>query len=317
MKIGTAYCRELSQEISIYQLRDQHFDENNDTNADKLTFTCRSANCSAELADINATNPRPKQTPHFRTFANSSHQCELESTDTSLQNTDEGTRGAPKAYKETNFPLEFIVERPKKDEPQQTLATKEDQPKISRTIPAIEESSTKTNKPSKAHTRTSDLEHIAECFLSNQDDNELLKQQQLSIGDQQLSYRQYFKPTKFFDGKDALRVYYGQLKHIKPYGKDRHTSFGLEFVKWPEVDGKAYPLQIYLSNQLISNYRKQKLFTNQMQYFLENTEQKVLCFFYGCPEIVERKYRDKDKEGSYQRLEANITNLDHLFLCFV
>jgi len=314
MKIGKAHCPELDIDLTIYQLRDWHFDEDeyNDINADNLTFLCQDINCRAELSDVNATNPKPKQTPHFRTLTNETHSCGIEDDDKlTIPGTDEPKRGHDKAYKENEFPDEFLLKR----KPSKRRGTPEDKPEQPIIIENPNSSKPKNDSDSRqAPNRTSDLEHIVECFLGHQDNPETLKHKYLTIDKQRLSYRRFFVPVGYYDGREELRIYYGQLKTINVYGEDKDQRFVLKFKAWPTLEDKKHPLSIYLSKNTINSYRKRKLFKTQMLNFLEHPEQDVLCFFFGYPELVDKNY--KNKEGTYKRLEATVTNLDHLVLCF-
>lgn len=154
--------------------------------------------------------------------------------------------------------------------------------------PVIIESSSNLNTKNAHNTkqgpnRTSDLEHIVECFLGHQDNPEALKKKFLTIAKERLSYRQFFTPISYFNGESKQRIYYGQLKEISAYGDKDKQRFILNFKKWPTINEHDYPLSIYLSQSTINNYRKRGLFKNQMLDFLEQPEQDVLCFFFGCP----------------------------------
>ncbi len=314
MKIGKAYCPELDIDLTIYQLRNWHYDEEEyaHIDADNLTFKCQEKYCLAELYDVNATKPRPKQTPHFRTLPNNEHTCTVEDDDKLVTSGTSATKhGKDKAYRENDFPDEFIVKR-KPSQRQKLAEGKTQQPVI---IEPSSNTNTKAgNNTGRGSNRTSDLEHIVECFLGHQDNPEALKKKFLTIAKERLSYRQFFTPISYFNGENKQRIYYGQLKEISAYGDKDKQRFILNFKKWPTINAHDYPLSIYLSQNTITRYRKRGLFKNQMLDFLAHPDQDILCFFFGCPELVERNY--KNKPGSYNRLEAKITNLDHLVLSF-
>lgn len=277
-----------------------------------MTFKCQDKNCQAGLYHVNAANPRPKQTPHFRTLPNNGHTCPVEEDDKLVTAGTETTKhGKDKAYRENDFPDEFLVSR--KPSQRKTKNKENEQQPI--TVEPSSNTNTKTgNNTGQGPNRTSDLEHIVECFLGHQDNPEALKKKFLTIDKERLSYRQFFTPISYFNGENKQRIYYGQLKEINAYGDKDEQRFILNFKKWPTISEQDYPLSIYLSQNTITRYRKRSLFKNQMLDFLAHPEQDILCFFFGCPELIERNY--KNKPGTYNRLEAKITNLDHLVLRF-
>ena len=71
-------------------------------------------------------------------------------------------------------------------------------------------------------------------------------------------------------------IYWGKIKEIKDY----KTSFRIDFEKKVWVEKKPYAVNVYLSKQLIENYRKRKAFLAEIKNAIDS-ERELYCFFYG------------------------------------
>ncbi len=71
--LDRAYCDETDSILTIYEVRDFHFDEDFEFNAKTANFECPDENCNAPLAGVNHAKTKFKVTPHFRLMPNREH----------------------------------------------------------------------------------------------------------------------------------------------------------------------------------------------------------------------------------------------------
>ena len=107
--IDKAYCHQTDSVLTIYQVRDMHFDEDDDFDGNQATFEC-----SVELRGVNHKAVEFKTTPHFRVRKNHQHdeECDYLKPQQDRDKKATGT-GEEQAYKDTNYPTELLLERQK------------------------------------------------------------------------------------------------------------------------------------------------------------------------------------------------------------
>ncbi len=115
MTFKEAYCKEFNGNITAYRAKREYFAQNDSTL--RYSFHCPDENCNAELIGVNIyTLGGYKNRPHFRTKQKVKHtpDCfmihEME-----LSESNPLTSGGNNTASYSNFPTEFILERPKRE----------------------------------------------------------------------------------------------------------------------------------------------------------------------------------------------------------
>ena len=305
MKYDQAYCTSLEDKLTIYEVRDLNFDESDNFDSDESDFLCPDDLCremvgeKSKLSVVNAKRRKYVKTPHFRDTVNTLHRekCPYGNPD---QVTDDVAPESThtEGVKEHHFPTEFIPKRKRytKKAPKKPLDGREGvEATVSRTNPTTNLSRGKsTNK-------TSVLEHIVECYVSNINDKKKLNSMPLTISGIKLSYWSFFKKIRYFEDREGL-IYWGQVKSIKDY----KFSFRVDFADW--VRGK--PVSLYIKKSLIDSYRKRKMFLDEIRDVIQSDDEKY-CFFYGIyPQVKEVKYGDK----AFHVYNGEVENIDHILI---
>lgn len=307
INLDRAYCYDTDSILTIYQVRELHFDESCDFLADKAKYECPDINCTVKVVGVNHTKTRYIRTPHFRLLPNHEHNenCGFyseKSPTTSEANKNQKKQTAQVAVK---FPEVLLLERQPiptgtgKKDVIDTLSELASKPKSSK-------SSTNTNNKSKYE--TSSLEHVVETWISNSEED--LKYTALTIGQKTKWYRNIFKPIEYFTDEEGL-IYWGYIKEIKQYGK----GYVFKFEDWPWFEGEKRPVSIHIKSKQIDKYRKKNLFRSYINSLIDRENIKVRCFFVGTyPKPKKEAIKKGEKE--FHPLEVEIKNLDHLVLRF-
>lgn len=306
MKFDKAYCVQLDDKLSIYDVRDLNFDDTVDFDSDKQRFQCPDDACRAalgpdnRLTTYNAKNVRFKKTPHFKDRPSTRHlpECPYFRTESAASES---------AEREDNFPVELLLtRRTYVRKPVSTAARGESESLPPATPPADTAPAAPAvkNQP----LRTTVFAHPVECFVSNAADKEQLKAHTLKIGEQTLSYGAFFKKIEYCQDKPGL-IYWGKIKAIKSYT----TSFSIQFDKPVWLDKKRYPVNVYLSKDLIENYRQRRVFLEEIQHAMDNSED-LYCFFYGVTPELKTLPGKKDPEKPFSVFSCEIENLDHFII---
>lgn len=311
MKFDNAYCLSLDEKLSIYDVRDLNFDETQGFDSEHERFLCPDDACRAALGPdnllgtYNAKNVRFKKTPHFKDRPSTRHlpECRYFSAERPATSTDGGDA------REDNFPVELLLTRRTYKRPPARVqgestpsATAPDE-----AVPAPAELNSQPATPSPA-SRTTVFAHPVECFVSNYADKERLKSQPLKIGDQWLNYWSFFKKIEYCQDKPGL-IYWGKVKAIKSY----KTSFSIQFAHPLWLDKKRYPVNVYLSKSLIENYRQRRVFLEEIEHAMGQTED-LYCFFYGVTPQRKEVPGKVDPDRPFSVFSAEIDNLDHFIL---
>lgn len=305
MKYDEAYCSLLKDKLTIYEVRDLNFDETDEYDSDDTTFFCPDDECRDEvgekskLAVVNAKKRKYIKTPHFKDTPNTEHReaCPYGSpAQISVSEDPESTN--IEGVKEHHFPTEFIPVRKrytKKVGKEKSEGHCDHSEIISKPKP---QSNTSRGKSSN---RTSVLEHIVECYLSNRDDKDTLKSMPLAIGDLRLNYWSFFKKIRYFQDREGL-IYWGRIKVIKDY----KFSFRVDFLGL--ANNKAVCL--YIKKSVIDSYRKKRVFLEEIRELIKDNDEKY-AFFYGAyPQL--KKIETGGSE--FEVYNAEIENLDHLLV---
>ena len=308
MKFDTAYCLSLDDKLSIYDVRDLNFDETTDFDSDKDSFLCPNDDCRTAfdpgnaLSTFNAKNVNYLRTPHFKNRTSTRHidGCRYASTHkTAVDDSDD--------EREDHFPSEFVLTR-RQYERQTPLASTEG------SIPhdPVKAPSNRSSVSHRASDSTPDVTsvfaHPVECFVSNIDDKDKLKSMPLKIGDHTATYWTFFKKIEYLQDNKGL-IYWGKIRAIKDYT----SSFRIDFEKKVWLDKKPYSVNVYLSKKLIENYRKRKVFLEQIKAAVDS-ERALYCFFYGVTPELKQVPSKKNPEQTFGVFSANIENLDHLII---
>ena len=308
MKFDTAYCLSLDDKLSIYDVRDLNFDETTDFDSDKDSFLCPNDDCRTAfdpgnaLSTFNAKNVNYLRTPHFKNKTSTRHidGCRYASTHkTAVDDSDD--------EREDHFPSEFVLTR-RQYERQTPLASTEGSIPHDPVKAPSNRSSVSHRANDSTPDKTSVFAHPVECFVSNIDDKDKLKSMPLKIGDHTATYWTFFKKIEYLQDNKGL-IYWGKIRAIKDYT----SSFRIDFEKKVWLDKKPYSVNVYLSKKLIENYRKRKVFLEQIKAAVDS-ERALYCFFYGVTPELKQVPSKKNPEQTFGVFSANIENLDHLII---
>ncbi|AIB38166.1 MULTISPECIES: hypothetical protein [Pseudomonas] len=308
MKFDTAYCLSLDDKLSIYDVRDLNFDETTDFDSDKDSFLCPNDDCRTAfdpgnaLSTFNAKNVNYLRTPHFKNRTSTRHidGCRYASTPkTAVDDSDD--------EREDHFPSEFVLTR-RQYERQTPLASTEGSIPHDPVKAPSNRSSVSHRANDSTPDKTSVFAHPVECFVSNIDDKDKLKSMPLKIGDHTATYWTFFKKIEYLQDNKGL-IYWGKIRAIKDYT----SSFRIDFEKKVWLDKKPYSVNVYLSKKLIENYRKRKVFLEQIKAAVDS-ERALYCFFYGVTPELKQVPSKKNPEQTFGVFSANIENLDHLII---
>jgi len=308
MKFDTAYCLSLDDKLSIYDVRDLNFDETTDFDSDKDSFLCPNDDCRTAfdpgnaLSTFNAKNVNYLRTPHFKNRTSTRHidGCRYASTHkTAVDDSDD--------EREDHFPSEFVLTR-RQYERQTPLASTEGSIPHDPVKAPSNRSSVSHRANDSTPDKTSVFAHPVECFVSNIDDKDKLKSMPLKIGDHTATYWTFFKKIEYLQDNKGL-IYWGKIRAIKDYT----SSFRIDFEKKVWLDKKPYSVNVYLSKKLIENYRKRKVFLEQIKAAVDS-ERALYCFFYGVTPELKQVPSKKNPEQTFGGFSANIENLAHLII---
>lgn len=314
MTFEKAYCEELDANITAYKIR-RHFFGQEDTTV-RYNFFCPDPDCNIEMTGVNIyQNGRLKHKPHFRTKKGVKHTStcsiikELEN-DGSKNAENNGPRHGAKLSKFIN---EFILSRPKKESNNKGPIDNEDDDFD------IEPRTKRHQTPSSFHAghkpiKTSYLENVVDCF---EDMNaEERKKYMINLNGVKRSYHSTFKDIKYIrDGENF--IFYGEIQPIKAYGE----NFSIKFKNKTKRNEEESPLMLsmYITKEVINNYRLKRLFQESMKELVALDEKTIkenppICYFVAAYPTLKTI---PSKEGSsFDVLEVNITNLDHLVIKF-
>lgn len=305
MKYDEAYCSLLKDKLTIYEVRDLNFDETDKYDSDDSTFFCPDDVCRDEvgekskLAVVNAKKRKYIKTPHFKDTPSTEHgeSCPYGNiAQLTISEDPESTH--TEGVKEHHFPTEFI--------PVRKRYTKKIEKEISEghsdhSVTASKSKPQPNKSRGKSTNRTSVLEHIVECYVSNRDDKEALKSMPLAIGDLKLNYWSFFKQIRYFQDREGL-IYWGKIKQIKDY----EYSFRIDFVDW--ANNKSVCL--YIKKSVIDSYRKRRIFLEEIRELIKDNSEKY-GFFYGTfPQLK----KIENGENEFEVYNAEGENIDHLLI---
>jgi len=304
--LDRAYCRETDSELTIYQVRDLHFDENETFDSLKAYFKCPDKDCDAPFVGVNCAKVKFKNTPHFRLLIDHKHSeaCDYGGESSKKISEKSKGKGTERSYKVSNYPEVLLLER-------QPVPRNTGKPKKRRKTSNSSTTSdaSPSNSGNSSPYTTSCLESVVETWVSNSEED--LRHSLLTIGDKTKYYRNFFKKIEYFTDEEGL-IYWGNVKlPIKPYGK----GYSIIFKKRPKFEGENRQISIYIRNEQIERYRKRKLFRQYIESLIDHPGRDVTCYFVGAYP----KLKDKDVEssrGSFRPLEIHLKNLDHLVLRF-
>lgn len=308
MKFDTAYSQRLDEKLSIYDVRELNFDETIAFDSDKDSFLCPNDECRAAfdtdnaLSTFNAKNVNYLRTPHFKNKTSTRHieGCRYTSTHKTAAGDGDNER-------EENFPVEFLLTRRQYDRKARNVGIGGSAPQNSAKMPS-NPASTSHNTSDSTPDKTSVFAHPVECYVSNIDDKDKLKSMPLKIADHSATYWTFFKKIEYLQDNKGL-IYWGKIKAIKDYT----SSFRIDFEKKVWLDKKPYSVNVYLSKKLVDNYRKRKVFLEQIKAAV-NSERALYCFFYGVTPELKQVPSKKNPEQTFGVFSANIDNLDHLII---
>lgn len=314
MKFDNAYCLSLDEKLSIYDVRDLNFDETQAFDSEQEHFLCPDDACRAalgadtRLGTYNAKNVRFKKTPHFKDRPSTRHLpgCRYFSAEKPTASPDSGDG------REDSFPGELLLTR--RIYPRAPAIALGTQPESQPLAPTLDETPSTTAEPRRPAAspslvnRTTVFAHPVECFVSNYADKERLKSHPLKIADQSLNYWSFFKRIEYCQDKPGL-IYWGKVKTIKSY----KTSFSIQFANPLWLDKKRYPVNVYLSKSLIENYRQRRVFLEEIEHAMGQTDD-LYCFFYGVTPQRKDVPGKADPQRPFSVFSAEIENLDHFIL---
>jgi len=113
IKLDHAYCHEFDSVLTIYQVRDLHFDDDASFDARNAKFECPDEDCNAPLVGVNHASVKFKNTPHFRLLIHHKHSeaCDY-GNESNMKASDESKRkGTERNYKASYYPEVLLLER--------------------------------------------------------------------------------------------------------------------------------------------------------------------------------------------------------------
>lgn len=308
MKFDTAYSLSLDDKLSIYDVRELNFDETETFDSDKERFFCPNDECRRAfdtgnvLSTFNAKNVNYLRTPHFKNTPSTRHidGCRYASSHkTAVAEGDD--------EREENFPSEWVLT------PRHYQHTAIATGTVG--VPPQEPAKTPSRRSTASHNanqtgpdKTSVFAHPVECYVSYIDDKDKLKRMPLKIGEHTATYWTFFKRIEYLQDNKGL-IYWGRIKAIKDY----KSSFRIDFEKKVWLDKKPYSVNVYLSKALIENYRKRKVFLEQINVAMQS-RQALYGFFYGVTPQFKQVPSKKNPEQTFGVFSADIQNLDHLII---
>jgi hypothetical protein len=305
MKYDAAYCSLIKDKLTIYEVRDLNFDETDDYDSDNSIFLCPDDECREELGEkaklsvVNAKRRKYIKTPHFKDTPSTLHRekCPYGNLTQSI-NTDDPASTHTEGLTEHHFPTEFIPRRRKyyKRVQKKTIGENEGLDiGVSKSRPS------KNQSRGKSTNRTSVLEHIVECYVSNIDNKDILTKMPLTIEGLKLSYWSFFKKIKYFQDRQGL-IYWGKVRAIKDYD----FSFRVDFAD--RVNEKSVCL--YIRKNVLDSYRKKGVFLEEIREAIQDNSEKY-CFFYG---IYPENKKVKNSESQFEVYNAEVVNIDHILI---
>lgn len=103
----------------------------------------------------------------------------------------------------------------------------------------------------------------------------------------------------------------GEIKPIRVYG----NNYSIKFKDNVWINNTLYPINLYISNDLISNYRLSRLFRESINALASQGSnfKNARCYFVGSyPKMKEVQ----GKNGKFTVYEVEVVNLDHLVIKF-
>ena len=325
MKFDKAYCVELDQKLSIFEVRDLHFDESQSFQSDACTFLCPDDACREQMGElcklttVNASKLRYIKTPHFKDIQSTQHSAECpyhsevkpaDETDHVSLESDKSSAHQDVEEKHFHYPIEFLPQRKEYFRQEPELDTKP--PEVfrleSKVLPMALASN---NTPKAAANRTSIFEHIVDGFIAHMGDKDSLKAMPLTIGDTKLSYWSYFKKIRFFQDREGL-IYWGKIKAIRDY------KYSFSIVFQDRVDGQV--VSLYIKKKVIDEYRKSQAFRQNIRdasQHLEGSrvegsrEDVTYGFFYG---VYPKHKAVKKDDKTFNVYNVEIDHLDHFLI---
>ncbi|RXK02672.1 hypothetical protein CRV02_04345 [Arcobacter sp. CECT 8989] len=308
MTFDKAYCRELEINLTAYRARRKYFEKDDNKH---FTFECPDKNCKVEFTGVNIyTVGKFKHRPHFRTKKNCSHTKDCKLVIENVSSIDNGDNEGKKAHgtKLTKHPDEFIMERPKQEtnsrgakeyDEDDTFDTLERAPRLKR-----EYADEKNAKPHK----TSYLENVVDSF-EKMDEQEIYDTY-ITLERERRNYMHTFKNIKYAEDGTNF-IFFGEIKPIKKYG----NNYAILFKDSIWFNGGYKIVSIYITKDLIDNYRLRRLFKETIEELsnLGNNYTSAKCYFVGAYPVEETI---KGKNGSFTVLNVYIENLDHLVIKF-
>lgn len=310
MTFEKAYCKELNGNVTAYKARREYFAQN-DINT-KFNFFCPDIDCNVELTAVNVyTVGKVKHKPHFRTKKNCEHsdKCsivnKIDKENKSIKITNQTGNGH--GQKRFKYPDEFILQRPKSETVNKSSVNAGDddfdiEPRQGR------KSTISISGESKPH-KTSYLENVVDSY-EDMSDNEL-RNSYITLGGLRRTYNATFKQIQYFmDGKNF--IFNGDIEPIKVYGK----NYSIKFKDKVWMDGKPYPVSIYIKDEIINRYRLSRLFRKSIDMLISlgNDFKTAKCYFVGSYPYLKEIPSPNGK--SFMAYEVVIDNLDHLVIKF-
>lgn len=109
-----AYCVQLQKIISIYEVKEYYFDQDNIHFNIKYDYTCPDTNCRAKMTPINAYKiKKPAQALHFRKLPSSEHEnCTYKNIMDNPDISEQDAESQIKKKLQFDIPNKFLLNRP-------------------------------------------------------------------------------------------------------------------------------------------------------------------------------------------------------------
>lgn len=149
--------------------------------------------------------------------------------------------------------------------------------------------------------RTSFLENVVDSYLGLTTDEER-RAARLKIGEARLrSYRECFRPVRFYDRRPAEDyIFYGGASAMR-YGR----NYSLMFYDRVEHEGGERRVSLYIEWARLNGYRHREYLLEFLEGMLEGKGRYATVFFYG-------RFRPSPKRDDY--LDVEVDHFDNLVL---
>lgn len=288
-----AYCVQLQKIISIYEVKEYYFDQDNIHFNIKYDYTCPDTNCRAKMTPINAYKiKKPAQALHFRKLPSSEHEnCTYKNIMDNPDISEQDAESQIKKKLQFDIPNKFLLNRPSRTSNGESEAgSKMHTPDA---MPShINRNTNYGNKNSDTQEHaTTQLERLVDVFINPLYTSEFIRKNKIRLTLPDGISRYFdncFKHVKWFQREEAPFIFYDALDEIKTYGKGYKIFLSTKIFDIEKEKPVARKISIYISPVLIQQYRFRNQFLTSINEIIGNRlESSTTVYFTGVyPTLV-------------------------------